>query len=73
MSKRTIIIGVIAILAFIVCIASLYFENRKTVDEAERIINGDDLPPLKPTKEKTVKAQTLTVIEPEKMNDNEQQ
>jgi uncharacterized protein YxeA len=48
MSKRTIIIFAIAVLAIIAGAASMYFENKKLVDDANDIINGPDEPKQKP-------------------------
>ena len=64
MSKRTIIIFTIAILAIIAGAASMYFDNKKTVDEANDIINGEQ-PEVKPKAEKKAKPVINEVTPPD--------
>lgn len=45
MSKRTIIIFAVAILAIFAGIASMYFEYKKTIDDANDVIAGTEPEP----------------------------
>jgi uncharacterized protein YxeA len=69
MSKRTIIIGVVAMLAIIAALLSMYFEYKSTIDEANRIINGETEPEPKPKPTK-VKAVKVENIEPLRTEEN---
>lgn len=55
MSKRTIIIGVVAVLAIIAALLSMYFEYKGTIDEANKILSGESEPVLKVVKKAKVK------------------
>jgi hypothetical protein len=55
MSKRTIIISILAVLCFVAALFSLTFDYKSIVNEAQAIINGEPEPePVKRAKKETV-------------------
>jgi flagellar basal body-associated protein FliL len=74
MSKRTIIISVIAVLAFVAALFSLWFEYRSRIAEAEAIINNEPEPePIKkaPKEPKEPKVVNLIPDHPSNIKDAE--
>lgn len=67
MSKRTIIIGVIAILSVVAVVLSMYFEYKKTIDEANRILSGETETETKPkpAKVKPAKVEPVETVKDE--------
>jgi uncharacterized protein YoxC len=64
MKKRTLIIFAVAILAIVAGVVSMYFEYKKTIDEANDIIASTE-PEIKPKAEKK-----KVIVEPVNTPDN---